>query len=390
MGDILLSVREARRVHVMQQLVVGKVTAAEAAVTLSLSRRQVLRVKRVFAEAGPSALAHRNRGRSPAHCVGTDTRARVVELSGCDYKDATYAHLAQLLRERHDINLSAKTVGRILKQAGVAHKHSHRGPRRFRTRERMSQEGMLILMDASPHDWLEGRGPRLCLHGAIDDASSKAVGLHFGLQETTDGYMHVLLQVFANASYGIPARIYTDRHTIFTSPKKLCLAQELAGEQVALTSFGAALADLDVQHIKARSPQAKGRIERLWGTLQERLVVEMRTASISTLDEANTFLSTYINRHNSQFAIEALNSETAWRPAPEKAVLANTVAVREIRTASNASTFYYAGKKWQLLGPDLRIIALAPKAKVDVRIRLDNSMKAIYKNKTWNMAPCSS
>jgi transposase len=372
---------------VLEQLVGGKVRAAEAALTLGLSRRQVLRLKRSFARQGAGSLVHGNRGRSPAHALDADTRDRIVDLSSKEYLGASYSHMVDLLAEHQDIHTSAKTIGRILKAANVSHKHTHKGPRKHRSRERMPQEGALVQLDASPHHWLEARGPRLTLHGAIDDAGSKIVGLHFAEQETTDGYLRVLWQVVSK--HGVPARVYTDRHTLFTSSKELSLEEELAGKQLPLTQFGDVLDELGIGHVKARTPQAKGRVERLWGTLQERLVVEMRIADIRTVEQANEFLKHYADKHNKAFAVEAENPNPAWTKAPDKAQLANIIAIRRHRIASNGSCVSLGGKPWQLRNENGRAVALKPGATVDIRIRLDNQIRAIYAGKVWKISPLS-
>lgn len=380
-----MSKKEARRVYVLEQLVSGKVTSEEAAIALGLSRRQVLRLKCRFRASGAGGLAHGSRGKPAAHAIEASVRQRIVLLTQSEYKGASYAHMSELLRDEQDISVSAKSVGRILKQAGVGHEHSHRPPRKHRSRSRMTQEGVLVLMDASRHAWLEGRGPTLSLHGAIDDATSGIVGLHFASQECTEGYLQVVWQMLG--SHGSPARIYTDRHTLFVSPKQLSLEEELAGKTVALTQFGEVLAELQIDHIKARSPQAKGRIERLWGTLQERLVLEMRLAGIDTIEEANRYLPDFIKRHNRRFAVTPANPAKAWRPAPPYAQRQNVVALRHQRKASNGSTISFAAKQWQLKDSHGQIIALSPGAKVDIRIRLDGSLRAFHKEQGHALVP---
>jgi transposase len=378
MGDTLLSKKEARRVYVLEQLVAGKVTSDEAAIALGLSRRQVLRLKARFRSSGSGGLAHGNRGKPAAHAIEVSVRQRIIVLAQGEYKGASYAHMSELLSDEQGICVSAKSVGRILKQVGIDHAHSHRPPRKHRSRARMTQEGVLVLMDASRHAWLEGRGPTLSLHGAVDDATSGIVGLHFASQECTEGYLQVVWQMLGG--HGSPARIYTDRHTLFVSPKQLSLEEELAGRTVALTQFGEVLAELQVDHLKARSPQAKGRIERLWGTLQERLVLEMRLAGIDTMEEANRYLPGFIKRHNQRFAVKPANPTRAWRPAPPYAQRQNVVAVRHQRTASHGSTISFIGKQWQLKDSHGQIVALSPGAKVDIRIRLDGSVRAFYRS----------
>ena len=163
---------------------------------------------------------------------------------------------------------------------------------------------MLVQMDASPFAWLEGRGPSMSLHGAIDDATEMVPGLYFRPEEDTLGYVHFLKQIVKK--HGIPKSLYSDGHTIFFSPKhgKLSIEEELAVRKVNLTQFARAIEQLGIGHIRALSPQAKGRVERLRGTLQHRLMVELRLAKATTLEEANEFLVGFIDRFNSRFAVE--------------------------------------------------------------------------------------
>jgi len=251
---------------------------------------------------------------------------------------------------------------------------SEKESRRGRSRSRMPQEGMLVQCDASPHDWLEGWYTRLCLHGAIDDATGKVLGLHFRPNEDLLGYLHVLRRMVGR--YRVPRNLYSDGHTIFFSPKedKLTIEEELKGERVKLTQFGQALNQLGITHIKARSPQAKGRIERLWKTLQSRLIVELRIANICTLEEANDFLDGFVRRFNSRFAIEAKDREHAFKPAPDEGLLNNIICIKMQRKASNGSTISYEGSTYQLVDHRGSVVPLKPRSTVYVTRHLDGSL----------------
>ena len=217
MGDNLLSHKEASQLHVIKLVNAGTMTAAEAAEALGLTRRQIFRLKAGIKRDGPGALAHSNRGRTPGNATTNDQRRLVIEKATGDYKGGSYAHMAELLEKRDGLKRGAKTIGRILKQAGIAHDHTHRAPKRFRRRERAAAEGLFVQTDASFHDWLEGRGPWLSLHGIIDDATSKILAVHFREHEDATGYFTVLRQVITH--HGVPLGLYSDRHTIFLSPK---------------------------------------------------------------------------------------------------------------------------------------------------------------------------
>lgn len=382
-GDIFLSAKEAKRVFVIEQVLSGKLTVRQAAQLLGLSERQVKRLKGGMQKEGVAFLAHKNRGRKPSHAVPKSVCDKVIQLAQNEYRNASCEHMAELLAQYQDIVLSARTVRRILTKAGVHNPHSHKTARRRRSRDRMPKEGLLVQCDASPFDWLEGRGPKMSLHGAIDDATGKILGLYFRLQEDTMGYLHVLWQVLNN--HGVPHSLYSDRHTIFFSPKtdKLSIEEELAGKKVPLTQFGRALDELGIIHIPARSPQAKGRVERLWGTLQHRLVIELRLAGISTLEEANALLPEFIARFNARFATEPADPEPAFRPAPSPQKLMRIICLKEERKASNGSTISYGGRSYQLIDSRGIVALLRPRSKVVVLTHLDGSLSALYQDRLF-------
>lgn len=274
-GDIFLSVAETLKFNVICRVIDGLLTIKEAADRLGLSERQIKRLKKGVTEKGAAALVHGNRGRKPAHAVPDAIRSQVVQLALGQYKETSCQHMSEMLNEHHGISVSAKTITRILNDANVATRFGKKQARRRRSRDRMPQEGMLVQLDASFHQWLDNH-PKITLHGGIDDATGKILALHFRPTEDQEGYFAVLEQILVQ--HGSPMGIYSDKHTIFFSPKrdKLTVEEELAGMRAPESQFGRALRELGIRHIAASSPQAKGRIERLWGTLQSRLIVEMR------------------------------------------------------------------------------------------------------------------
>lgn len=383
--DIFLKPKEARRVHVMELLISGKLTVSEAARLLGLSERQVKRLKKGVNEQGIGFLAHKNRGRKPKHALPEETRSIIVRLAQEELKGASCTHMAELIAESFGITVSDRTIRRILKHAGISNPHSKRTPRRRRCRQRMPKAGLLVQADASPFTWLEERGPVFALHGIIDDATGMILGLHFRPTEDLVGYFCVFRQMAEN--HGIPLAFYTDKHTIFFSPKKdsLSLEEELAGKKVALTQLGRVLASVGINHIPASSPQAKGRVERLFNTLQHRLRIELRLAGISDLEEANAFLPGFIKRFNARFAVAPRDPEPAFRPAPPPELLDQILSIQEERKASSGSTISYYGRTYQLVDNQGRIIALSPGSKVAVLRHLDGSISALYQGKSFGL-----
>ncbi|GAW93875.1 integrase catalytic subunit [Calderihabitans maritimus] len=296
---------QLNRFSVISSLIDGHITVREAALSLDLSERQVKRLKKGVMEEGPEFLIHKNTGRSPKHAIPKETKEKIIALKLSEpYKDANFKHFHELLAEHEGIILSYSCLYSILTEAGIESPKKRRRFKPHRRRKRKPQEGLLIQMDASPFEWL-GTKEQFALHGAIDDATGKIVGLYLTKNECLHGYFEITWQILKK--HGIPASIYADRHSIFQSPNasKLTVEEQLAGKVVKDTQFGRAMNELGITLIPARSPQAKGRVERLWETLQSRLPVEFKIAGITSLKQANEFLTQYIDKFNALFAVEA-------------------------------------------------------------------------------------
>jgi transposase len=308
---ITMTTREQRRAWVLTRVLKDELTMAEAAETLGLSERQLWRLRVAFERHGPAGLVHGNRGRPSGRRLEASLRERVVELRRTTYGDVNDTHLAELLAEREGIGISRPSLQRILRAAGLASPRRRRPPRHRSRRARMAAEGLLLQLDGSRHDWLEARGPRLTLVGAIDDATGMVPAAIFRDQEDAAAYLEILHATIVG--HGLPGALYHDRHSAFapTSPGP---AERGAPDE--LSQVGRALVELGIGSIVARSPQAKGRIERLWGTFQDRLVVELRLAGIVDRAGANAFLASFLPRFNARFAVPAADPVPAWRPVP--------------------------------------------------------------------------
>ena len=254
-----LTREELRRIEVLSRVDGGLLTGSEAAKLLELSVRQVRRILAAYRKEGPAALAHGNRGHKPKHAISEETKARVVELAKTKYSDYNHQHLSEELGGE-GITISRPSVRRILGAAGIKSPKTRRAPKHRSRRERYAQEGMLLQIDGSPHDWLEGRGPRLTLHAAIDDATGKLVGGVFRLSEDAAGYLALVRQVVLG--HGIPLALYHDRHEIFVqTPRAIqsALSRETIEEQLKgsaePTQVGRALIELGIRSIAANSPQ---------------------------------------------------------------------------------------------------------------------------------------
>jgi transposase len=336
-GRITLTTSEQRRLIVLNHLESGALVNAEAARLLDLSVRQLQRMKAAYADVGAAALSHGNRGRRPRHALDPEVARKVVELATTTYAGFNQQHLSELLVEEHGLVISRPSVHRILTAAGVPAPRKRRPPRHRRRRDRYPKAGMLVQVDASRHDWLEGRGPYLSLVGAIDDATGEVLWARFREQEDAQGYFEVMREVVRRRR--IPLALYADRHAIFVVTKntQLTLEEELAGRRQP-TQFGRLLEELGVSFILARSPQAKGRVERLWGTFQDRLVSELRLANASTAGDANQVLERCLPRHNRRFMVAAQDPDPAWLPWPKNRRLDEFFCFKYRRVVGNDNT----------------------------------------------------
>ncbi len=339
---IRVDARAQRRLYVLQHLDAGRITTDEAARILELSVRQIRRLLATFRTEGLAGLVHGNAGRAPGHRTPDELRERLVELARTAYPGVNRAHLAELLAEREGLEIAERTLRRILDEAGLAPVRRRRPPRHRSRRDRMAREGLLLQVDGSRHDWLEGRGPILTLVGGIDDATSRVTGGTFRMAEDAAGYLLMLAQTARR--YGLAGAMYSDRHRIFQVEKNRAptLAEQLSGKR-SLTQVGRVLDELDIRWIGARSPQAKGRIERLWGTLQDRLVTELRLAGAATLEEANDVLAAYLPRHNQRFSVPADDPDPAWRPLPEGLTPEAVFCFHYPRRVANDATVSWPG-----------------------------------------------
>src|SRR5712692_1731838 len=375
MKDITMNGKEQRRAMILTAVAEGRLTAGEAAELMSLSGRQARRLRRAFLCDGPAALVHGNRGRQPVHALDVGVRDRVVTLAGGAYAGCNDQHLSELLAEREGIALSRSSVRRILRAAGRRSPQQLRAPRHRSRRERMPQSGMLLQVDGSRHQWLGPDGPWLTLVGAIDDATGDVPYAIFREQEDAQGYLLLLREVVRRR--GVPLALYSDRHTIFQSQAKkpLTLDEELAGKPLP-TQVRRVLDALDIAWIGARSPQAKGRVERLWRTFQDRLCQELRLDGVSTPQEANDALPALLARHNARFRQRAAAPGSAYRRLPAGTRSADVFCFRYWRTISKDNVVSLGARLISVPpGPQRRSYA---RARVEVREHLGGSASVHY------------
>jgi transposase len=307
-----MSKRQWKRLDAVERIGRGTLTTGEGAEVLGLSSRQVRRLRRAVERRGGAGVLHGNRGREPSNRITEEVRGRIVELRRRRYEGFNDQHFTEKLSEVEGVKVSRATVQRMLRAAGIGPPRKRRAPKHRRRRDRKAQAGLMILWDGSRHDWLEGRGPMMCLMGAVDDATGELLpGAHFVEQECAAGYLTVLKAIAAEK--GLPWSAYMDQHgSLKRNDDHWTLEEERRGTQQP-TPVGQALAALEIEVIYALSPQAKGRVERLWGTLQDRLVSELRLAAARTAEQANVVLDRCRPDHNRRFAIRPADATPAWR-----------------------------------------------------------------------------
>lgn len=315
-----MSRKELPRPGLVKAALAGRISNREGANALGLTIRQFQRLKRRYERGGAPALRHQGRDRPSPRRLSAELRHMVMDLLTTRYRGFNDSHATEKLRAEHQLVVSRESVRRLRRALGLPAVHRRRPPRHRQRRPRAAALGQLLQIDASAFDWLEARGPRLTLHGAIDDATSQVLALHFRPTEDLHGYARILQQVFT--TYGLPVALYGDGINILVrNDAHWSLDEQLAGTQ-APTHLGRVLQDLGIGYVRARSPQAKGRVERLWGTLQDRLVSELRLRGVTTAEAANAFLPTFLDDFNRRFARPPSHASPAWRrPPPDLALL---------------------------------------------------------------------
>jgi transposase len=338
---------------------------------MGVSERQGWRILAAYRKEGAAALSHGNRGRIPANTTPPALCQQVIAITRERYSGVNHTHLAELLAEREGITISRSTLRRLLTQAGLPSPRRGRSPRHRYRRQRMLQEGMLLQLDGSHHRWLEDRGPGSTLFLAIDDATGTVPYALFREREDALGYFE-LLKVVINR-YGIPLGVYTDRHSVFH------VERGPNSDNVPLTQFGRALRELGITHVRAHSPEAKGRVERANGTFQDRLVSELRLSGANNITDANSVLRDFLPRFNSRFGVPAAQPGQAYRPVSPGTDIEGILCIKERRRVARDNTVQYHKHTLQLF-PDADKLSYAG-AQVEIQERLDGQILACYKGK---------
>lgn len=375
--NVTLTVKEQKRLKVIAEVDAGRMTGLEAAEVLGLSLRQTRRLIAAYRARGAAGLAHGNRGRASPRGIPEGVCKKILELARRQYSDYNDTHFTEKLTEKHQIQVSRSTVRRLRRSIGQGSPRKRRPPRYRSRRERYPQAGMLLQLDGSTHDWLEGRGKKLTLIAAIDDATNEVPYALFREAEDAAGYFELMQTI--SQTHGLPQAVYADRHTIFQSPSKATLEQEMMG-LLPRSQFGRLMDELAIELIEARSPQAKGRVERLFGTLQDRLIKELREAGATTLEAANRVLQDYLPRFNARFSVLPRQPGSAYRHWPADLNAEELFCFKHRRTVNGDNTISFSGHALPI--PPDRQRASYRRARVDVYQRLDGSLAIGYQGRT--------
>jgi len=369
METFTLSRKEVQRPGLLRALCAGRVATREVAEALGLSLRQTRRLRRRFETEGAAGLAHRSRGQPSARRLRGALREAIIELMTTVYAGFNDCHLTEKLREQHGLRVSRESVRRLRRALGRAPRHRRQPPRARRRRTPEAARGALVQIDGSPCAWLETRGPQLTLLGAIDDATSEILALQFRPAEDIHGYTALFQQLFTQ--HGLPVAVYGDRLTLLVrNDRHWSVEEELAGRQFP-THVGRMLQDLGIAYIAAHSPQAKGRIERLWATLQDRLVSELRLRGIATVEAATAYLPAFIADFNRRFGKPPATATPVWRRPPTHLALLLSCRYRRVVAHDNTVRI---GSRWAQLRGARSYAGLT----VEVRELLDGRLVVLH------------
>jgi hypothetical protein len=384
-GGLKISERVLCRQHLLRMVLDGRLSLTEAAVGMGVCYRQAKRLKQAYVEKGVKGLVHGNQGRAPDNKVEEDLRLRVLDLSREVYGSFNDTHFTEMLFEREKIVLCRETVRNMRREAGIKPKCKRRARKHHKRRPRKASEGLMILWDGSPHRWFGQEAAPCCCMTAIDDATSKIVGLFFTEAECSWAYLELLRRVIAD--YGVPARIYQDCHSSLKRNDDFwSIDEQLAGRQEP-TQVGVALDTLDIGPAFAKTPQAKGRVERLFKTLQDRLGAMLELDGIKEIAGANEYAQAFVGRFNEKYAVPAQESQKAWRKTDPRLDLTRVLSLKYEATIGNDNAIRFGGLIIDVPpGPGKRSYA---GVRAELRQLLDGSWRVYYQDKLIATAPAS-
>lgn len=385
---------DIEKLIVIQSVIDGKKTGKQASEKLNLSERQIWRLVAKVKNGGNKGIKHGNCFNHSPRFITEDFKDKIKTLKlSNDYCDANFTHFKELLEERENIKISYSSLYKILTEKGIKSKKKHKDKKTHRQRKRKDHIGELVQADGTPFDWFKD-GHMYSIHGFIDDATGQVLGAYMCEHECLLGYLEVLRQMLIN--YGIPQCLYPDKFSVFFPAKaqKLTIEEQLQGKTEPTTQFKRIIDVLGINMFPASTSQAKGRVERLWETFQDRLITEFKLAKVNTIEQANIFLKGYLKKYNKKFSVEPKSDKSYFVPVPSYLNLDLLLSIKLTRCIDASGSFTIKNKKFQIL--DNKIM---PKTKVNIymsqkigiiaehnntkyKVICSNNLPNTYKNKT--------
>lgn len=362
-----MSRRETKRLHIIHQALDKRITQKKAAELVNVSSRQLRRMLKRVRKEGDDGISHRSRGKTSNRRVPKKIKEKALKLFKEQYSDFGPTFASEKLLDVHAIKVNKETLRLWLNKENIPYE-KRKGRKHRQWRERKHHFGEMVQMDGSHHDWFEGRGPKCVLMGYIDDATGTVYGRFYdyeGTMPAMDSFKRYIKR------YGIPQSVYLDKHSTYKSTAKQSIEEELEDKK-PMSQFERSLTELVVRVIHANSPQAKGRIERSFRTLQDRLVKEMRLARINSVVQANEFLIKYLPIYNAKFKVKPVSAVDVHQPALSIRELDKIFCIREERTLQNDFTIAYNGKLYQIKDA-------VKTQKVAVEERMDGSLHITHR-----------
>lgn len=381
----IMNNKEEFKKAVIECCINGTMTIKVAANRLGFSERYVKKLKARYKKYGASSMMHGNCGKQPKHTIDANIKSKILEIWNLpELEECNFTHFQEILEEDYQIKISYTPLYKLLKSKGAVSPRKHKKSKSHNRRQERPSAGELLQVDATPHQFFYGDNKEYSLHGFIDDATHQVTGLYMCENECMDGYLEVTRQTFKN--FGVPLALYADGSSIFF-PKddKLTLEEQLAGFTVPTTQYGRMMDSLGVELIRAGSSQAKGRIERLWDTLHDRLRTEFRRHNITTIDEANKFLITYIPKFNKKFSIEPKDKKSSFMKLPKYVNLDYLLSVKYTRVVDVSNCVSISGTTFVI---DTKEIL--HKKKIEVCISKRIGLKARFDNKWYKIIPLTN
>jgi len=370
---IALSIKEIERLRIIHKVMDRQIRQVDGARLLDISDRQVRNIIQKIKADGDKGIAHGNRGREAPNKTSKELEKKIGSIIERKYVDFGPTLASEKLLKHEGIKISHEKLRQIMIGQGLWKVRKRRDGPVYQWRERKAYIGEMVQLDGSHHEWLEDRGPKMVFMGYIDDATNRTYGRfydHEGVYPAMDSMERYIRR------YGLPQSIYLDKHSTYKTIRQPNLEEELRGKRAA-TQFERALGELRIEMIHADSPQAKGRVERLFGTLQDRLIKDMRLAKISSIEEANTFLEEYLQDYNERFSRVPKREGDLHRSLPEEINLREIFCLKGTRTINDGYIIKWKNRLFILDKPSLAL----RRRKVEVREHFDGEITFQFKER---------